>query len=91
MAHKREINRDLLPDPVDYYAHKLDGWKMSGSNRAKALCPINPENTASFFVWLDTGRFKCFSCNHSGDIITFHMHYNNMTFWEACLDLGLVN
>lgn len=88
MAFNQRFNRDLLPSPLDYYAHKVDGWKMSGSHRAKCKCPFRSENTASMFIDLTTGAFKCFSCGEGGDMVKFHMLYTGLDFVDACTDLG---
>ncbi|MED6337135.1 MAG: CHC2 zinc finger domain-containing protein, partial [Actinomycetota bacterium] len=35
------------------------------------LCPFHGEKTPSFNVREETGRYKCFGCDASGDIFTF--------------------
>src|SRR5438093_5276839 len=49
----------------------------------KALCPFHSEKTPSFVVFPDTGRWHCFGCGDGGDVITFLMRIENLTFPEA--------
>lgn len=75
-------------DPIDFYQNelsrdfsprKLEGWADGG------LCPFhNDRRAGSFWVNLDNGAFKCFSCNASGgDIIAFRMRDDGITFPAA--------
>ncbi len=49
----------------------------------KALCPFHKEKTPSFYVIPDKQIFHCFGCGASGDVFTFLMKYENITFMEA--------
>ncbi|MBM2811794.1 MAG: primase [Chloroflexi bacterium] len=49
----------------------------------KALCPFHAEKTPSFVVFPDTGRWHCFGCGEGGDVFTFLMKHENLTFPEA--------
>ncbi|WDU47294.1 DNA primase [Taylorella equigenitalis] len=48
------------------------------------LCPFHNEKRPSFSVNSAKQIYKCFSCGESGNVITFLMKYNGMTFPEAC-------
>lgn len=63
-------------------ASSLVQLKKSGS-LLKGLSPFNAEKTPSFFVNPVKNVFKCFSSNHSGDIFTFVMMTENLSFNEA--------
>lgn len=56
--------------------------KKAGSSW-KGLSPFNNEKTPSFFVSPDKGLFKCFSSGKAGDIFTFVMETERLTFTEA--------
>jgi DNA primase len=48
-----------------------------------ALCPFHPEKSPSFTVNPETQHYHCFGCNKSGDVFTFLMEREGMTFREA--------
>lgn len=56
--------------------------KKSGSNY-KALCPFHRERTPSFTVSPKKQMFYCFGCQTGGNVFTFLMKHENMTFSEA--------
>ncbi|MFA6665434.1 MAG: DNA primase [Armatimonadota bacterium] len=49
----------------------------------KGLCPFHPEKTPSFTVSEVFGTWHCFGCGEHGDIFTFLMKAENLTFPEA--------
>ena len=56
--------------------------KKSGSN-FKALCPFHRERTPSFTVNPEKQMFYCFGCQTGGNVFTFLVKHENMTFAEA--------
>lgn len=55
----------------------------------KGLCPFHQEKTASFVVSPDRQMWYCFgACHVGGDVISFAMKYENITFYEALRDLA---
>ena len=56
--------------------------KRSG-NGFSGLCPFHNERTPSFHVTPRLGIFKCFGCNESGDVFSFLMKTQGLTFPEA--------
>jgi DNA primase len=56
--------------------------KKTGS-RFVGLCPFHGEKTPSFSVNPQKQFFYCFGCGESGDVFSFMMKYNHMTFPEA--------
>ena len=46
-------------------------------------CPFHSEKTPSCTVFTDTQNFYCFGCGAGGDVITFTMKMENLTFSEA--------
>lgn len=51
-----------------------------------ARCPFHSEKTASMRVYADDS-FYCFGCGAHGDVITFVMKMDNISFPEACKKL----
>lgn len=56
--------------------------RKSGSNY-KALCPFHRERNPSFSVSPTKQMFYCFGCQAGGNVFTFLMKHENMTFSEA--------
>lgn len=52
------------------------------------LCPFHDDTTPSLSVRRDLGIFKCFSCNAAGDIFTFVMKYQKLTYPETIKTLA---
>ena len=48
-----------------------------------AVVRFHNEKTPSFSVTPDKGFFYCFGCRESGNVISFLMKYDNLTFPEA--------
>ena len=56
--------------------------KRSGAN-LKGRCPFHEEKTPSFMVSPEKRIFKCFGCGASGDVFSFIMQYEGMSYPEA--------
>ena len=56
--------------------------KKAGQNY-KGLCPFHTEKTPSFMVSRSKQIFHCFGCGAGGDVVTFLMKHDNLTFGEA--------
>lgn len=52
------------------------------------LCPFHGENTPSFSVSEDKQIFHCFGCGAGGNVITFVMDIENISFPDAVAKLG---
>ena len=48
-----------------------------------ALCPFHAEKGPSFTVYPDSQHFHCYGCGKSGDVFTFLMEREGLTFREA--------
>ncbi|MEW6115557.1 MAG: DNA primase [Nitrospirota bacterium] len=68
-------------DIVDVIGEHVD-LKRAGQNY-KGLCPFHSEKTPSFMVSPSKQIFHCFGCSKGGDLFTFIMDYESMTFQEA--------
>src|SRR5688572_33288738 len=47
------------------------------------LCPFHAERTPSFNVREETGRYRCFGCDQSGDAFTFVQQTQHVDFVGA--------
>lgn len=58
--------------------------KLRRSSRGySGLCPFHQEDTPSFHVYTDTQSYYCFGCHEAGNIFTFLMKMDRLTFPEA--------
>jgi DNA primase catalytic core len=76
----REAIRDRI-DLVELVSHYVR-LERAGKN-FKALCPFHTEKTPSFHVSPALNRFHCFGCGASGDVFTFLMRIEGLSFREA--------
>ena len=56
--------------------------KQQGANFG-GLCPFHNEKTPSFNVRPDDGYYHCFGCGVSGDVISFVMEHQGLSFPDA--------
>src|SRR5499426_3658038 len=52
-------------------------------NTLKGLCPFHSEKTPSFSVHRDKQFFHCFGCHKGGDVFSFVMEVERVSFLEA--------
>lgn len=68
---------DIVEVIAQYVTLKRAGRHLKG------LCPFHQEKTPSFMVNPQKQIFYCFGCHVGGDVFTFLMRYENLTFPEA--------
>lgn len=68
-------------DIVDFISGYVQ-LKKSGQNW-KGLCPFHQEKTPSFMVSQSKQIFHCFGCGAGGDVITFLLKHDSLSFHEA--------
>ena len=73
-------------DIVDVISQYMD-LKKAGANY-KGLCPFHGEKTPSFTVSPQKQIYKCFGCGEGGNVISFVMKMEGLSFPEACQRLG---
>lgn len=61
--------------------------KRAGRNY-KGLCPFHDEKSPSFNVNPDRQSFYCFGCHEGGDVFSFLMKTENLTFAEVARSLA---
>ena len=57
--------------------------RRSGAQNHTGLCPFHKEKTGSFSVNSTHGYFYCFGCHEKGDVFTFVMKMESISFPEA--------
>ena len=57
--------------------------KPAGGGNLKGLCPFHDEKSPSFSVRPSVGSFHCFGCQVGGDVISFVMQIDHLSFAEA--------
>lgn len=62
--------------------------KKQGAERWIGLCPFHSEKTPSFNVNGSLQIFKCFGCGKGGDVFTFLMEHQGLSFFEALKQLA---
>ena len=66
---------------------EIVGKNLSLKRRDKsnyiALCPFHKEKTPSFNISDDKGFFHCFGCGKNGDIFSYVMEMENISFTES--------
>ncbi len=79
-----EIRRvsDIVDIISEYVQLKKQGRNYSG------LCPFHGENTPSFSVSTDKQVYHCFGCGAGGDVFSFLMEIEGLTFQEAAFKLA---
>lgn len=73
---------DIVDLVSEYVTLKKGGKNFLG------LCPFHKEKTPSFTVNRDKQIFYCFGCGEGGNVVTFLMKMNNMSFPEAVRHLA---
>lgn len=76
-------NRVNIVDVVSEYVP----LKRSGRNYT-GLCPFHSEKTPSFTVSEEKQIFHCFGCGAGGDVFSFVMKHENLSFYEALKTLA---
>ena len=57
--------------------------RQQGGNRFIGLCPFHSEKTPSFTVHGGLQFYKCFGCGKSGDVFSFLMEIQGLSFVES--------
>ena len=68
---------------IDEVVGSYVALRNAGGGSMKGLCPFHDEKTPSFQVTPARGFFYCFGCGEGGDVITFQMKIDSLSFSEA--------
>ena len=69
--------------PIDEVVADYVQLKSAGGGQKKGLCPFHDEKSPSFHVTSSKGFFHCFGCQTSGDVISFVMKMDHLSFTET--------
>ena len=69
-------------DFVELVREHVPSLKKAGRD-FKACCPFHEEKTPSFYVVPSKGIFHCFGCGAGGDLFTFVMRIEGLSYVEA--------
>lgn len=84
--NKTEILNRL--DKAKFYQELVPSLEVNGKSEALGLCPFHNDSHPSLSVNLETGLFRCFSCDAKGDIFTFYQRYKDCDFPTALREVG---
>ncbi len=89
MARIPEDTIQAVRDRVDVVdvIGRVVSLKKAGRNW-KGLCPFHEEKTPSFNVSPDRGSYHCFGCQEGGNVFSFLMKHEGLTFPEAVRSLA---
>ena len=82
MVSKEEIDRIKSALNIVDVISEFVSLRRSGSNFV-GVCPFHNDSHPSMFVSPNRQTYKCFVCDHKGDVINFIQEHENMSFAEA--------
>jgi hypothetical protein len=83
--------QDGLPTPYSYYK-KLFPYIVSGREWVNVRCCFHIDKNPSLSINLKSGGYFCHACGaKGGDVLSFHMRKNQMTFKATVAALTVKN
>lgn len=87
MIDRQTIDRILAAAPIEQVIGEFVSLKRRGANYM-ACCPFHHEKTPSFSVSPSKGIYKCFGCGKAGNVVSFIMEHEQLSYVEALKYLG---
>jgi DNA primase len=87
--YSRETVQNVVAcnDIVDIVGSAVE-LKPAGSGRLKGLCPFHHEKTPSFTVNRARQAYHCFGCGKGGNVLSFLIENDGLSFMEALRKLA---
>jgi len=82
LSAKDEVERLKSLVAIEDLIGRYVPLRRSGENYS-ARCPFHEDRTPSFVVFPRTQSFYCFGCREHGDVVSFLMRKENLSFPEA--------
>ena len=77
-----EVERLKSSVTIEDFVSRYVPLRRSGQNYL-AQCPFHKDHTPSFVVYPQSQNFYCFGCRAHGDVLSFLMRKESLTFQEA--------
>ncbi|MCI1778924.1 MAG: DNA primase [Bacteroidales bacterium] len=87
MIDRATIDKILDTARIEEVIGDFVSLRRRGANYV-ACCPFHHEKTPSFTVSPSKGIFKCFGCGKAGNVVTFVMEHEHMSYVEALKFIG---
>lgn len=84
--NKTEILNNLNVE--NFYKSIIPSLKTNGKPDALGLCPFHEDQHPSLSVNVQTGLYRCFSCDAKGDVFTFYQRLKGVDFPTALKEMG---
>ncbi len=84
--NKTEILSKL--DKSKFYQGLVPSLKINGKSEALGLCPFHDDHNPSLSVNIESGLFRCFSCDAKGDVFAFYERFKDVDFPTALREMG---
>lgn len=85
--HIETIKSKVSPSSIISKHIQLDPM---GGGEFRGFCPFHAEKTPSFTVSDIKGFYYCFGCQASGDIISFLMEIESMSYRQVLKKLAII-
>ena len=85
----KRVERIKAEIPINRIIGQYVKLRISGNNFV-GLCPFHEDHYPSLTVYTASGTFHCFGCRKHGDVITFLMEIEHLTFPQALDSLDLL-
>lgn len=86
-----EVERLKSQVAIEDFVARYVPLRRSGQNYLVARCPFHQDRNPSFVVYPQTQSFYCFGCREHGDVLSFLMRIERLTFPEALRVLRGIN